>query len=169
MMKKILFLLLFIAVSVAAAPPSGVVTTVAGQPGVAGYWDGPSADAMFTHPTWLDVVVGATDPHLCDEGNTGEIFVVDRINGLVRRISETGFVTTVDIVRRAPVGGPIVAKVPLDFDSAFGGGISRRHTRCHQPGASATCSRGAADSAGRIMPVLTIPASHRFRVVTTTG
>src|SRR5204862_3641592 len=104
--KQILILSIVLSFSIAAtAPSSGVVTTVAGIPGVAGYWDGPSSDAMFTHPTWLDVVVGTTDPHSCDEGSTGEIFVVDRVNGLVRRISGTGFVSTVDIVRRSPVGG----------------------------------------------------------------
>jgi NHL repeat len=134
MMKKILFLLLFIAVAAAAAPPSGVVTTVAGQPGVAGYWDGPSNDAMFTHPTWLDVVVGQTDPHSCDEGRTGEIFVVDRINGLVRRISESGFVSTVHVGRNAFAGGPVVTPIPLDFDSAFGGGIL-----VEPPGAGCGC------------------------------
>jgi hypothetical protein len=133
MMKKILFLLLFIAVAAAAAPPSGVVTTVAGQPGVAGYWDGPSTDAMFTHPTWLDVVVAA-NPQTCDGGKSGEIFVVDRMNGLVRRISETGFVSTFRVVRRAFVGGPIVGDVPLNFDSAFGGGIL-----VEPPGAGCGC------------------------------
>jgi NHL repeat len=104
----------------AAAPPSGVVTTVAGQPGVAGYWDGPSSDAMFTHPTWLDVVVGTTRPFTCEVGNTGEIFVVDRANQLVRHISETGFVSTFNVKRFVP---PSHVPLPLDFGSAFGGGI----------------------------------------------
>jgi hypothetical protein len=126
MMKKILFLLLFVAVAVAAAaaaaPPSGVVTTVAGQPGIAGYWDGPSNDAMFTHPTWLDVAVGPSGLS-CDLGKSGEIFVVDRINGLVRRISENGEVSTMSVPAAPSYFGFSGTAFPLDFDSAFGGGI----------------------------------------------
>ena len=98
-----------------------VVTTIAGRPGVAGYWDGPAGDAMFAHPTWLDVA--AVPGRFCDEPENGEIFVVDRINQLVRRVSPAGFVSTFRVVRTAFVGGPVVAPVPLDFGSAFGGGI----------------------------------------------
>src|SRR5947199_10523546 len=101
-LSLILFLiLLLLAAAAVAAPPSGVVTTVAGIPSVAGYWDGPSSDAMFTHPTWLDVVA-TTDKRTCDEGKSGEIFVVDRANQLVRRISETGFVSTFKVMRLVP-------------------------------------------------------------------
>jgi hypothetical protein len=115
----VLSLVFSFSIAAAAAPPSGVVTTVAGQPGVAGYWDGPSSDAMFTHPTWLDVVA-TTGRHTCDEGKSGEIFVVDRANQLVRRISETGFVSTFNVKRFTP---PSHVPLPLDFGSAFGGGI----------------------------------------------
>ena len=116
-----------------AAPPTGVVTTVAGQPGLPGYWDGPAGDALFTHPTWLDVAVNVTS-QTCDEGKSGEIFVVDRINGLVRRISETRFVSTVNVGRAAFAGGPVIAPIGLDFDSAFGGGIL-----VEPPGAGCGC------------------------------
>lgn len=129
----VLSLVLSFSIAAAAAPPSGIVTTVAGQPGVAGYWDGPASDAMFTHPTWLDVAVG-NKPPTCDEGKTGEIFVVDRMNGLVRRISESGFVSTVNVGRSAFVGGPVVTPIPLNFDSAFGGGIL-----VEPPGAGCGC------------------------------
>jgi hypothetical protein len=117
--NSILFLslVLFVSLAAVAAPPTGVVTTVAGIPGVPGYWDGPASDAMFTHPTWLDVVP-TTDPRLCDAGRTGEIFVVDRINQLVRRISQSGFVSTFQL--KVPSYAP---PFRLDFDSAFGGGI----------------------------------------------
>jgi len=120
--KQVLILSIVFSFSIAAAaaPSSGVVTTVAGTPGVAGYWDGPSSDAMFTHPTWLDVAVGNTRPFTCDEGKSGEIFVVDRANQLVRRISETGFVSTFKVIRFVP---PSRVPLPLDFGSAFGGGI----------------------------------------------
>src|ERR1051326_9186088 len=96
-----LFLLL---ISTTLFAQSGVVTTIAGTPGVAGYWDGPAADAMFTHPTWLDVVVGPKGAPTCDEGKSGEIFVVDRINQLVRRIAQSGNVNTFKTVRRRRPG-----------------------------------------------------------------
>jgi NHL repeat len=113
-------LFLIAATAALAAPPSGVVTTIAGNPGVPGYWDGPAQDAMFTHPTWLDVAVSETRP-TCERGKNGEIFVVDRMNGLVRRIDETGFVTTFP-VQFAP---PYLHEPPvrLDFSGAFGGGV----------------------------------------------
>jgi len=101
---------------VRGATRDGVVTTVAGQPGRAGYWDGPAGDAMFTHPTWLDVVT-AGDPRVCDEGDGGEIFVVDRMNGLVRHVAANGFVTTFRILNQQS------QPVPLDFGGAFGGGV----------------------------------------------
>jgi hypothetical protein len=124
-------LFLIAATAALAAPPSGVVTTIAGNPGIPGYWDGPAQDAMFTHPTWLDVVTGAGKP-TCDLGKSGEIFVVDRMNGLVRHIDETGFVTTFP-VQFGPSfpGGP---SIRLDFSAAFGGGVL-----VEQPGDGCGC------------------------------
>jgi len=124
MIRKSLSLVLFLfAAAAIAAPPAGVVTTIAGTPGVAGYWDGPATDAMFTHPTWLDVVVGPTGAPSCDEGKSGEIFVVDRANQLVRHIAADGFVSTFT-----------VRSHPLDFGSAFGGGVL-----VEQPGDGCGC------------------------------
>lgn len=123
-MRRAAFCLLaLVAAAAFAAPPAGVVTTIAGNPGIPGYWDGPAQDAMFTHPTWLDVVVGPSGQPSCDEGKSGEIFVVDRMNGLVRHIDTTGFVTTFS-----------VRSVHLDFDSAFGGGVL-----VEQPGDGCGC------------------------------
>ncbi len=116
-------LALFVSIAVMAAPPSGVVTTIAGTPGVAGYWDGPASDAMFTHPTWLDVVTGNTRQPNCDVGGSGEIFVVDRANQRVRHIAADGFVSTFT-----------VKKQPLDFGGAFGGGVL-----VEQPGDGCGC------------------------------
>lgn len=88
---------------------------------------------MFTHPTWLDVAAAPPGP-TCEEGKSGEIFVVDRMNGLIRRISQSGFVSTVV---------PSVSayfSFHLDFDSAFGGGVM-----VEQPGDGCGCgvySRG---------------------------
>lgn len=135
-MRRAAFVVLaFVAAAAFAAPPGGVVTTIAGQPGIPGYWDGPPQDAQFTHPTWLDVATPPPATFSCDDAKGGEIFVVDRMNGLIRRISETGFVSTVR--RFVPsYAGPF----RLDFDSAFGGGVM-----IEQPGDGCGCgvySRG---------------------------
>lgn len=111
-------LISFLAVAAVAAPPAAVVTTVAGNPTIPGYWDGPAQDAMFTHPTWLDVAPPPSSPGAFSEPQAGEIFVVDRMNGLIRRISQTGFVSTV----RVSIPG-YAPPFHLDFDSAFGGGV----------------------------------------------
>jgi sugar lactone lactonase YvrE len=115
-------LFLVAATAALAAPPSGVVTTIAGNPGIPGYWDGPATDAMFTHPTWLDVSAAPQSP-TCD-GKGNQIFVVDRMNGLVRRIDETGFVTTF----------PAPLPAHLDFSGAFAGGVL-----VEQPGDGCGC------------------------------
>lgn len=71
---------------------SGVVTTIAGQPGTAGYADGPGAKALFNAPIGLAV----------DSSNN--VYVADSLappngsdaagNGLLRKISPTGAVST---------------------------------------------------------------------------
>ena len=74
-----MFCLITLVAAVAfAAPPAGVVTTVAGNPTIPGYWDGPSQDAMFTHPTWLDVAFN-TDQRTCDEAKSGEIVAIVQV------------------------------------------------------------------------------------------
>jgi hypothetical protein len=152
-MKKLFALTLLLSAAAFAAPPAAVVTTVAGTPGVPGYWDGPSQDAMFTHPTWLDVAVN-TDKPTCDVGKNGEIFVVDRMNGLVRRISETGFVSTVQVT--IPSFAP---PFHLDFDSAFGGGVL-----VEQPGDGCGCGVYARSvflsSTGTNQLVMVDPTGH---------
>jgi len=129
--KALPLVLVLLAAAAVAAPPAGVVTTIAGRPGVAGYWDGPAIDAMFTHPTWLDVVASAAGAPTCDEGKSGEIFVVDRMNQLIRRISETGVVTTF----RVSLPRPPAPAVRFDFGPAFGGGVL-----VEQPGDGCGCS-----------------------------
>jgi len=73
--------------------PTGAVTTLAGS-GTAGDLDGPGAAAQFNYP--LGVFVAAT----------GDIFVADTENNLVRKISPVGLrpVSTVAGTRTAPTG-----------------------------------------------------------------
>lgn len=63
--------------------PAGVVTTLAGTPGVSGFADGTGAAARFTSP--VDVAVDAA----------GNVYVAELGNHLVRRITPAGVVTTV--------------------------------------------------------------------------
>ena len=63
--------------------PAGVVTTVAGVPGVSGSNDGPGATALFRFPR--DVAVDAS----------GNVYIADTENHLIRRLSPGGTVTTV--------------------------------------------------------------------------
>jgi hypothetical protein len=86
---------------------SGVVSTVAGTPGVPGLRDGVGLQAMFNRPTWLDV-----------DRATGKVYVVDRVNQAVRRIDGSTVVTL-------PMGYTYDVPIPtIDFGSAYGGGIA---------------------------------------------
>jgi hypothetical protein len=69
---------------------------------------------MFTHPTWLEVV-------------NGDLYVVDRMNQRIRRIAADGNVTTVTPVRDFPTPAQTF---PIDFGSAFGGGIVAEPAGC---------------------------------------
>ena len=62
--------------------PDGMVSTLAGMPGVSGDADGAGSAARFNHPTGI-----ATDNR--------QIYVVDTYNSTVRRITLGGVVTTV--------------------------------------------------------------------------
>jgi sugar lactone lactonase YvrE len=62
--------------------PAGVVTTLAGLGGVAGYADGQGASARFHHPAYL-VVDAITN-----------VLVADHLNHVIRRITPQGMVTT---------------------------------------------------------------------------
>lgn len=63
--------------------PAGVVSTFAGQPGVAGYGDGAALQSKFWAPT--DVKFDGK----------GSLYVADRNNSVIRRISAGGIVSTV--------------------------------------------------------------------------
>jgi len=63
--------------------PSGVVSTLAGQPGVAGSADGETTQSRFNVPAGIA---------LDTEGN---LYVADRDNDTIRKITSTGVVTTI--------------------------------------------------------------------------
>jgi sugar lactone lactonase YvrE len=62
--------------------PAGVVTTLAGSPGVAGSADGTGGGASFNHPAGV-----ATD-------SGGNVYVADTDNHTIRKITSAGVVTT---------------------------------------------------------------------------
>lgn len=63
--------------------PAGVVTTLAGAAGIPGYLDGNGTGARFQYPHSVTVDVA------------GNVLVADSFNYTIRKISPTGFVTTV--------------------------------------------------------------------------
>ncbi len=63
--------------------PAGVVTTIAGLAGVAGFTDGAGNLALFNRPTGLAV------------DSAGNIFIADTGNSTIRKMTQAGVVTTV--------------------------------------------------------------------------
>jgi NHL repeat len=62
--------------------PAGVVTTLAGAPGITGSADGTGAAARFFAPTGVAI------------GSNGDVYVADRLNDTIRKITAAGVVTT---------------------------------------------------------------------------
>src|SRR5439155_929928 len=75
--------------------PTGVVTTLAGQPGDFGSRDGPGSDARFGSPRGVAV------------DSTGNVYVADSLNYTVRKVTPAGEATTLaGFVQRAPSSVP---------------------------------------------------------------
>jgi DNA-binding beta-propeller fold protein YncE len=60
----------------------GVVTTIAGKPGVVGYVDGEAGKSLFYQPHGIAV------------NEKGDVFVADMLNHAIRKITPAGFTTT---------------------------------------------------------------------------
>jgi hypothetical protein len=96
-----------------------VVSTLAGTPGEGGLQDGSAAAAKFNRPTWLDVVAHAA---LYEAVDDGDIYVVDRANQLLRKISH-GTVSTYRVTDGYSLYIPSGNPFPFDFGGPFGGGV----------------------------------------------
>ncbi|HEX7152040.1 MAG TPA: hypothetical protein VF618_11180 [Thermoanaerobaculia bacterium] len=109
--------LVFALSSLAADSEHTFVTTIAGQPGVAGSADGSTATASFNRPTWLDVV---RDREVPRAALPGDVYVIDRVNDAIRQISGNS-VTTLKVARGY---WDLNTIVQFDFGGPFGGGIA---------------------------------------------
>ena len=89
--------------------PGGAVTTLAGQPGVAGAQDGVGSGARFDGPTGI-----AVDPG-------GNLYVADTFNSTVRKITPGGSVTTL-----AGLAPTVAAPAPINEGSGNGTGAAAR-------------------------------------------
>src|SRR5262249_22782854 len=79
---------------------AGVVTTIAGLAGIAGHKDGAGVEAWFNQPR--DVAVSVT----------GFLYVADTGNASIRRIDQTGTVTTVALVTPPSTDNPPTQPLP---------------------------------------------------------
>lgn len=122
MKARVLLPVVFLLAGVAYAADPRIpyfVSTLAGTPGEAGLQDGSAATAKFNRPTWLDVVAHAA---LYEAVDDGDIYVVDRANQVLRKISH-GTVSTYRVTDGYSIYIPSGNPFPFDFGGPFGGGV----------------------------------------------
>jgi sugar lactone lactonase YvrE len=92
--------------------PAGVVSTIAGLPGIAGLKDGAGTDAWFNKPR--DVAIDSN----------GNLYVADTGNAALRKITPAGVVTTLSVtaVSSPGGGGGGTTPPPTTPPAASGGG-----------------------------------------------
>jgi len=90
--------------------PAGVVSTLAGSAGKAGWAGGNAGVARFNHPTGL-----ATDP-------AGNIYVADTYNDAIRKITPAGVVSTLAGMARRPGAADGIGSAAR-FDHPLGVGL----------------------------------------------
>lgn len=108
MNRRLILAVLLLSASSLMAETRAVVSTVAGMPGIPGYANGDARSAQFHKPTWLDI-----------DRATGAIYVVDRENRALRRITD-GEVITLNVSG----GWYFPGNVQFDFNGAMAGGIA---------------------------------------------
>jgi hypothetical protein len=113
--------------------PAGVVTTLAGNPGVRGWADGTGNSALFDDPSGVTV------------DSAGNLFVGDRGNDVIRKVTPAGVVTT-------------LAGSPGNRGWADGAGSAALFNRPSGVGA---------DSVGNVF--VTEEGNHTIRIVTAAG
>lgn len=102
--------------------PLGSVSTLAGEPGGGGFKDGTGSEAIFWNPTGLAV------------DGSGNVFVVDSNNGLIREVTPSGTVTTLAGTLPTPTnefeptssdgsGGGVRFDMPSSIALIPGGGV----------------------------------------------
>lgn len=79
--------------------PGGLVTTLAGLPGIAGLMDGTGSYALFNQPQALAIDA------------SGNLYVADTGNAALRKVTPAGVVTTL-VLTAAPVTTPVTNPVP---------------------------------------------------------
>jgi hypothetical protein len=95
--------------------PAGVVTTLAGLPGIAGLTDGTGSEAFFNQPQAVAVDV------------SGAIYVADTGNAAIRKVTPAGAVVTMtlslgSVATPVPTPSPSPSPAPSTTSSSGGGG-----------------------------------------------
>ena len=90
--------------------PAGVVTTIAGMPGIPGLMDGSGAYAWFDQPEGLTL------------GTDGNLYIADTGNAMIRKVSLTGSVTTTALTAGSSTSSSSSSDTSSGASGSSGGG-----------------------------------------------